>query len=113
MRPLEQIKESGRVIICESNLRGGMGTIHMPGWSGTVVWSTQDGWEHVSVAPKAKRIMPSWDDMCRLKDMFFEDEECVIQYHPPKSEYVNLAENCLHLWKPANGEIPLPPSFKI
>lgn len=42
--------------------------------------------------------------MCYLKDVFFEDEEEVYQIHPPKSQYVNIRENCLHLWKLANGK---------
>lgn len=67
----------------------------------SVVWSDNEaGWEHVSVAPRHKYNIPSWDDMCVLKDVFFDDEEEVYQIHPPKSKYVNISENCLHLWKP-------------
>lgn len=55
--------------------------------------------------------MPSWDDMCQLKDMFFKENETVVQYHPAKSEYVNNMPNCLHLWRPTNGALPTPPSI--
>lgn len=69
----------------------------------SVVWGLhENGWEHVSIVPR-KNVMPSWDDMCELKDIFFNDEEEVYQIHPPKSEYVNLHDRCLHLWKPENG----------
>lgn len=64
-----------------------------------------DGWEHVSVSPKHKYNIPTWNDMCVLKDIFFDDEEEVYQIHPKKSEYVNLSENCLHLWKPIGHEL--------
>ena len=42
--------------------------------------------------------------MCELKDMFFDDEEEAYQIMPKKSEYVNLKDNCLHLWRPSNGK---------
>jgi hypothetical protein len=72
----------------------------------SVIWSDcEDGMEHVSVSPKKQFRIPSWDDMCVLKDIFFEDEEEAYQIHPKKSQYVNAVENCLHLWKPKGHEI--------
>ena len=65
--------------------------------------NNEDGFEHVSISPMKKNNMPSWDDMATLKDLFFYDEEEVYQIHPPKSEYVNIKDNCLHLWRPTNG----------
>lgn len=64
-----------------------------------------DGWEHVSVSLPDR--CPTWDEMCRVKDMFFEPEEQCIQIHPRHSEYINLSEHCLHIWKPpaAIGEL--------
>ena len=71
----------------------------------------EDGiWEHVSVSHLNKT--PSWDIMCKVKDMFFEDEEVVIQYHPKKSEYVNLHKHCLHMWRPVDREITVPTNVK-
>ena len=49
--------------------------------------------------------------MSKIKDLFFEENETVIQFHPKKSEYVNISNNCLHLWKPINKEIELPPTI--
>ena len=51
--------------------------------------------------------------MCALKDMFFRDDEYVVQYHPAKSEYVNNMPNCLHLWKPTAAELPVPPTIMV
>jgi hypothetical protein len=87
MKSLEQIKDSKRVLIGKIGIDGGSGEIHLGTWSGSVIWSFGGGWEHVSVCPYKKRITPSWDDMCIIKDIFFNDDECVVQYHPPKSEY--------------------------
>lgn len=81
------------------------GYIKLPGSKTcTVVWSENEmGWEHVSVAPKHKYVMPTWDDMCFLKDVFFTDDEEAYQIHPKKSDYVNIKDNCLHLWRPREG----------
>src|SRR5882672_4420280 len=61
-------------------------------------------WEHVSVSgfgpAKGMRFIPKWSHMCQIKDFFWNDDECVVQFHPPKSDYVNTCEFCLHLWKP-------------
>jgi len=51
--------------------------------------------------------------MCALKDMFFREDETVVQYHPAKSEYVNNRPNCLHLWKPTAEELPTPPAIMV
>ena len=66
------------------------------------------GWEHVSVSIEHRT--PNWREMSLVKDLFWGDEECVVQFHPPKSEYVNYHPNCLHLWRPMRMDIPLPPS---
>lgn len=76
------------------------------------------GWQHVSVTivgyrqNKASRC-PTWEEMCFVKDQFWNKYETVIQYHPPESEYVNNHPFCLHLWKPDNIEIPLPDSIMV
>ena len=67
------------------------------------------GWEHVSVVPLSGKGIPTWEVMCAIKEMFFKDEEAVMQIHPKKSEYVNVHKNCLHLWRPTDAEMPLPP----
>jgi len=41
--------------------------------------------------------------------LFWDAEDVVIQYHPAKSEYVNVHDNCLHLWRPVGVELPTPP----
>ena len=105
MKTLEEIMESRRIIINQTGLDGGNGFITLPLWRGTVVWSDGAGWDHVSVSPESKRITPSWDDMCKLKDIFWGDEEMAIQIHPKKSEYVNMVENCLHLWSPKDARL--------
>ena len=68
-------------------------------------------WDHVSVS-RSNRC-PDWGEMCRVKDLFWGPEECVVQYHPPKSDYKNAHRYCLHLWKPQNQELPRPNSIMV
>lgn len=68
------------------------------------------GWEHVSVSVKLRtEKCPSWDEMCFVKSLFWEDDECVVQFHPPKKDYVNVHPGVLHLWKCVNQPFPMPP----
>lgn len=74
------------------------------GTCGTIFGYNEDGWEHVSIVPKKKFAMPTWEDMAMLKEIFFGEEEEAYQIMPKHSEYVNIHERCLHLWRPANGK---------
>ena len=77
-----------------------------------VIASDQMGWEHVSVSRSDR--CPTWDEMCQVKAMFWGDDDCVVQYHPPRSEYINNHPRCLHLWRPTEGaSIPMPPSIMV
>ena len=75
-----------------------------------VIASDGGGWEHVSVSHRQPYIMPSWETMCHVKDLFWSPEDCVIQFHPPKSQYVNIHPNVLHLWRKIGSEFELPPN---
>lgn len=66
-----------------------------------------DAWEHVSVS-LADRT-PTWEEMANVKDLFWREDETVLQFHPKESEYVNQHPYCLHLWKQRNKNHPLPP----
>jgi hypothetical protein len=80
-----------------------------------IIASDGAGWEHVSVhmVINGEQKTPTWPVMCMVKNLFWDDEDCVIQYHPPKSKYVNNHKHVLHLWKPAGFDIPTPPTILI
>lgn len=78
-----------------------------------VIASAYYGWDHVSVSPVRGNRCPSWDVMCAVKDLFFDDDEVAMQLHPKKRDYVNRCECCLHLWRPHDVEIPLPPKVFV
>ena len=113
MKRLEELKENPNLRVLQTTFDGGNGEVKIGGWKGTVIWSFGGRWEHVSVAPYRTYVTPSWDDMCKLKEMFFKDEECVLQYHPPKSDYINIMQNCLHLWRPTREAVPMPPVYMV
>lgn len=66
------------------------------------------GWKHLSISNAQKRALPSWEDMCRAKDLFFADDEWVVQFHPAKDDNINEHPYCLHLWMPLNETMPRP-----
>lgn len=67
------------------------------------------GWEHVSVSVLKKARCPSWAEMCFVKELFWMPEEAVMQLHPRQSDYVSFHDWTLHMWRPVDAEIPLPP----
>lgn len=76
--------------------------------------SDGQGWEHVSVSiDQMGKRTPSWDEMCFVKATFWDDEDEVMQFHPKRSEYVNHHPGCLHLWRPTEQVIVLPPSIFV
>lgn len=76
-----------------------------------IICSDGMGWDHVSVSLHHR--CPSWKEMCFIKDLFFNDNETVIQFHPKKTEYVNYHPYCLHLWRNHYEEVELPPSIMV
>lgn len=104
---------------------GEMATTHRDGMNGIFFFSglrcmVSDGsdwdktglpgkpWEHISVSCVDR--CPTWDEMCFVKNMFWDENEVVMQLHPAKSNYVNYMPFCLHLWKPLEVKIPTPPN---
>ena len=78
-----------------------------------IIVSDGVGWEHLSIHLSYRngidvKRTPTWEEMCKIKDMFWDEHDCVIQYHPPKSDYVNQHKYCLHLWNPIDYVIPIP-----
>lgn len=72
-------------------------------------------WEHVSVHAREgdRQRTPTWDEMCAIKALFWDAEDCVIQFHPPRSQYVNRHQHCLHLWRSLNYRQAMPPKVLV
>lgn len=100
MKTVEEIKATPNLLIVENGESGGHGFITFGNLKDChVIWGRSEGgqYDHVSIAPK--RRTPTWEEMCKVKDMFFYDEEECYQVFPKKSEYVNLHKYCLHIWR--------------
>lgn len=106
MKSLEKILENRCIRNHKTMLQAHEAEIGLPDCGiCRVIWECVNGYEHVAVSPKKRCNIPTWNDMCVLKDIFFGEEEEVYQIHPKKSRHVNCVENCLHLWKPIGHEI--------
>lgn len=68
-------------------------------------------WEHVSVSILKQDRCSTWEEMCYIKSLFWNEDEAVVQIHPAKKDYVDNHKYCLHLWRPKNQELFLPPSI--
>jgi len=114
MRDLQEIKANPRIGIIQESPDGLQAWWQHPKYKATemlVIFSWGGGWEHASAS--FKKRCPTWDEMCAVKEAFWRDDECVIQFHPPKSEYVNNYPFCLHLWKKIGNDFELPPSIYV
>ena len=97
------------------NSAGNNGAFQFQNMVGTkfkIIASDGGGWEHVSVSCSNNRC-PTWSEMCAIKKIFWDDDDCVIQFHPAKEDYVNNHETCLHMWRPTNQTFPTPPSIFV
>jgi hypothetical protein len=114
---------------------GNNGAFHVespePGWRLALICSDgqdpdAEHWEHVSVhayraqrtdvvgllgraesAPKMRT--PTWKEMAHVKDLCWDADDVVVQFHPAKSQYVNVHPHVLHLWRHRSLTFPMPP----
>lgn len=109
MKTINEILLNPKIQVLESGPDGGHGYVNLGlnRDSVAVVFSWGGGWDHVSVSYQHRCC--TWDEMCRVKDMFFREDECVVQYHPAKADYVNNHPYVLHLWRPQAVPMPVPP----
>jgi hypothetical protein len=76
-----------------------------------VVAANDAGWDHVSVSCP-KRI-PTWLEMEYVKRLFFNADETAMQLHLPPERHINIHDNVLHIWRPHDTEIPVPPAIFV
>lgn len=76
-----------------------------------VIASWGAAWDHVSVSYPDR--CPTWAEMERVKRAFFRSEETAMQLHVPPADHINVHPFCLHLWRPHDAEIPMPPKWMV
>ncbi len=96
---------------CQEGDDGGAFRIPYKSCDLNVIASNGLEWEHVSVSLNTR--CPNWKEMSYIKDLFWDDDEVVMQLHVAKKDHINLHPYCLHLWKPIDAKIPLPPNFMV
>lgn len=113
MRDIEEIKKNGYLKIKKEGQDGFGGTFYdkKTRCNLNFIMSWGAGFEHCSVSMPTR--CPSWEQMCVMKELFWKDDEVCMELHPAKKDYVNNHPYCLHIWKPINQEIPLPPTTMI
>jgi len=72
-----------------------------------IMFSSGLDWEHVSVSKRFRT--PSYKEMDWVKRQFWKPEACVVQYHVPDAEHIDVHPYCLHLWRSLVDEFPMPP----
>lgn len=92
---------------------GNNGAFRVKAGTNSTVWFNviaSDGmkWEHVSVSLPHRA--PTWAEMCLMKSLFWDEEDCVVQYHPPERDYQFFLPYQLHLFRPVSEKI-LTPDF--
>ena len=65
------------------------------------------GWDHVSVSLPNRT--PTWEEMDKVKRLFFPPHEICFQIHPEESDHISNHNYCLHIWRNIHQPIPLPP----
>lgn len=114
MRDLSEILNNHRLTVVSNGNDGIAAYLNHPGYKPkqvAIIASWGGGWEHVSVSLKNR--CPTWDEMCIIKDIFWKDDEVVVQFHPKKSEYVNIHPYCLHMWRKIGSEFETPPKIFV
>ena len=116
MKKLNEIITGKGIMVDQASEDGGSGWIgyldpKKPNKTARVVWSNGAGWDHVSVSWNNR--CPTWEEMVKVKRLFFNDDETVVQYHPSESNYVNFHPYCLHLWRKQDDSIPLPATWMV
>ena len=87
--------------------------VPMEGEMWQVILSDGMGWRHLSITNAQRHQMPSWNIMCRVKELFFGDDDWCVQFHPAKEDYINDHPWVLHLWQPLNEKLPTPYVFMV
>lgn len=115
MTSLEKLSRANRWRI----RKGKFASTEVDGWNGhflvplegelwLVIISDGLGFKHLSVTNAQKKILPGWNILTRLKDLFYGDDEWAVVYFPAKEEYIDDHPYCHHLWCPLNDLLPKP-----
>ena len=104
MKTVEEIDKATNLLVIKNDEHGGYGIFRYGSLrNASVIWGRNEGgkYDHVSISPSGRT--PTWEELCKVKDTFFNDDEECYQIFPKKREHVNLDKNCLHIWRNTEG----------
>lgn len=118
MKTLEELQRAahlailGRAIGIQEEYEVYRGIVSWNDFEGSVVFGMNEAgcMEHVSISCYKRNRLPSWEIMCRTKDLFWRKDEMVVQIHPTEERYFHgfkTLTNVLHLWRPKDGNFEL------
>ncbi len=121
---IPEILKNGRIttgVLASDESFGWNGAFQIRGPNGLdLVFIISDGmgWEHVSVQEiepdeLTEQKTPSWETMCWVKNLIWDENETVVQFHPRKRDYVNNHPFVLHLWRPTREKLPKPSPLMV
>jgi hypothetical protein len=62
-------------------------------------------WVHLSVSHRVR--LPTWEELKAVREVFLGTDSVALQVLPPRSEWVNVHPNVMHLFKCLDGR-PVP-----
>jgi hypothetical protein len=66
----------------------------------------KDSWECVEVYTPVR--YPIWEELCLVRNLFWDRNDLVIQYYPREKDCSNFKKYSVCLWRPTNQLIPNP-----
>ena len=67
-----------------------------------VIVSKDAGYWHLSVSHPSR--YPTWDEIKDVRYKYLPNDITVGLLFPPREEYVNVHDNCFHLWEVKKGK---------
>lgn len=110
MRSLEELSQY-RGCLLHGGMRGDDGGCWIFPGEFKVIASWGMDWDHVSVSRDDR--CPTYEEMEKVRKLFFRPEETVMQLSVPRSQHINIHPYCLHWWRPQRLNIPMPPPMMV
>ena len=99
MKKLEEIKKTKEIKIKDEWEGEISGTYYDEGSKDLLifVFNYRNDIEHLVVSTKDE--CPNWEQISKIKKVFFNEYEIDFQLRPVKIEYINNEKYCIHIWK--------------
>lgn len=93
---IERLPESWQLL---DRTPDGITCLHKSGLKVLLSGSKEDDgllWMHLSAS--RERLVPNWEQLVTVKELFLGAEAMAVQVFPRRANYINIHRFCLHLW---------------